>query len=221
MHEAARIILYGLLAAASPVSLLTTLVVLGSGRGRGNGAAFAVAFISGQAIASFVALFIGSALTERGHSTVSDYLEVAAGAVLLLIAARARPPHQPQAARSARSDALFVRLAQLTPRVAFSIGLPLGFGVKRLALTILATATVSLRDLGPAEEAGLTVLYVVVSTLVVSIPVALYLVFGARADDLMARARTWITTNEELLTFVSALVLGVLIALDGVVRLLT
>jgi hypothetical protein len=46
-------------------------------------------------------------------------------------------------------------------------------------------------------------------------------IFGARADDLMARTRTWITTNEELLTFASALALGVLIALDGVVRLLT
>ena len=220
MHEAARIILYGLLATASPVLLLATLVVLGSGRGRTNGAAFATAFVSGQAIAFLAALFVGSALSGRAHSTASAYLELAAGAVLLLIAARARPPHHPSAGRSARTDALLERLARLRPRLAFGIGLSLGIGAKRLALTVLAATTVALDDLTPVENAGLTMLYIVISTLVVSIPVVLYVIFGARADDLMARTRTWITTNEGLLTFVSALALGVLIVLDGFVRLL-
>jgi Sap, sulfolipid-1-addressing protein len=221
MHEAARIILYGLLATASPVTLLATLVVLGSGRGRANGAAFATAFISGQAIAFLVAFFVGSALSERGHSTASAYLEVAAGAVLLLIAGRARPPYQPRAESLARTDALFERLARLRPGLAFGIGLPLGIGAKRLALTVLAATSVALDDLTSVESAGLTALYIVVSTLVVSIPVTLYVIFGARADELMARTRAWITTNEGLLTFVSALALGVLIILDGTVRLLT
>jgi hypothetical protein len=80
MHEAARIILYGLLTTASPVTLLATLVVLGSGRGRANGAAFAAALVSGQAIAFSIAFFVGSALSEQGHGTASAYLEVAAGA---------------------------------------------------------------------------------------------------------------------------------------------
>jgi hypothetical protein len=221
MHEAARIILYGLLATASPVTLLATLVVLGSGRGRLNGAAFATAFVGGQVIAFLVGFFVGSALSERGHGTASAYLELGAGAILLLFAARARPPHQPGGEKlSPRTEAIFDRLARLTPRVAFGIGLLLGIGVKRLALTVLAAATVALDDLAPAENALLSALYVVVSTLVVSIPITLYVIFGARADDLMARSRTWITENQGLLAFASALALGVLIALDGLVRLL-
>jgi hypothetical protein len=221
MHEAARIILYGLLATASPVTLLATLVVLGSGRGRVNGAAFATAFVGGQVMAFIVAFFVGSALAEKGHGTASAYLEVGAGLVLLLIAVRARPPHDPGGEdRSPRTEAVFNRLARLSPRAAFGIGLPLGIGVKRLGLTVLAAATVALGDLAPSENAVLAALYVLVATLVVSIPVTLYVIFGPRADDLMARSRTWITTNEDLLTFASALVLGVLIAVDGLVRLL-
>lgn len=220
IHDAARIILYGLLATASPVTLLATLVVLGSGRGRTNGAAFGVAFASAQAVAFLVAFFIGSALSEGGHETATAYLEVGAGALLLVIAARARPPHHPTRAESSpRTEALFARLARLSPRAAFGIGLPLGFGAKRFALTILAASTVALDSLSPAENIGLAVIYVVVSTLVVSVPVTVYLLFGARADDLIGRAKTWIAANEELLTFITALALGTLILLDGIVRL--
>ena len=221
MHEATRIILYGLLATASPIALLAIFVVLGSERARTNGAVFATAFVSGQAIAFLVAFLVGSALSEGGHSTASAYLEIGAGSLLLLIAARARPPHERRADASPRTKALFARLARLTPRIAFGVGLPMGIGAKRLALTILAATSVALDDLAPVENAGLTVLYVVTSTLVVSIPVTLYLILGARADDLMTRSRAWITANEGLLTFVSALALGGLIVLDGIVRLLT
>jgi hypothetical protein len=220
MHDAARIFVYALLATASPVSLLATLVVLSSGRGRTNGAAFGAAFVSAQAVAFLVAFFIGSALSERGHHTATAYLELGAGAVLLLIAARARPPHLPrQEDSSRRTETLFARLARLSPGAAFAIGLPLGVGAKRFALTVLAAATVALDSLGPAENVSLAILYVVVSTLVVSLPITVYLIFGARADDLIGRAKAWIANNEELLTFISALVLGVLVLLDGVVRL--
>jgi threonine/homoserine/homoserine lactone efflux protein len=221
MHETARVVVYGLLATASPITLLATLVVLGSGRGRANGAAFASAFVGGQVIAFLIAFFVGSALSEGGHHTAAAYLEVGAGAVLLVIAARTRPPHQPgRDDRSPRTEELFRRLSRLTPKLAVSIGFALGIGAKRLALTILAATTVALDGLSPPENAGLAALYVVVSTLVVSIPVTLYVILGARSDDLMARSRRWITENEELLTFVSALVLGVLIVLDGIVHLL-
>jgi hypothetical protein len=37
------------------------------------------------------------------------------------------------------------------------------------------------------------------------VPVALYLILGTRADDLMAHARIWITAHEQMLTFVTAL----------------
>ena len=84
---------------------------------------------------------------------------------------------------------------------------------------MFSAATVALDSLSPAENIGLAVVYVVVSTLVVSVPVTVYLLFGARADDVIGRAKTWIAANEELLTFITALALGTLILLDGIVRL--
>jgi Sap, sulfolipid-1-addressing protein len=220
--EVARILLYGLLAAASPITVLATLVVLGSGRGRENGIVFAGAFVLGQSIAFLVALFVGSAFTENAHETATAAIELATGAVLLVIAVRGRPPHMPRQAGSApRSEALFARLTRVTPRISFGIGFLLGIGVKRLFITILAAATVALAGLAPVEEAGLGVLYVVVASLTVSIPVGLYVVFGTRSDELMAASRGWIAGHEQMLTFVSALAVGILFVLDALIRLLS
>lgn len=48
MSEAPRILVYALVAGLSPLALLSVLAVLGSGRGRVNGSAFAVAFLVTQ-----------------------------------------------------------------------------------------------------------------------------------------------------------------------------
>jgi hypothetical protein len=176
MPGVARTLLYGLFAAASPIVLLATLVVVGSGRGRANGTAFTLAFLLGQSVAFLGAFFVGSALTESEHRTATSYIELAAGVALLVIAVRGRPPHEPpEGGSSARTEALFARLERLTPRVSFGIGM--------------------------------------------WVPVALYLILGTRADDLMAHARIWITAHEQMLTFVTALALCVFFLIDGLIRL--
>src|SRR5262245_26651259 len=95
MHEVTRLLLYGFLAAASLVTLLTTLVVLASGRGRANGVAFAAAFVLGQTIAFLLALLVGSKFSEKPHTTATAYVELGAGAVLLAIAVRERLSREP------------------------------------------------------------------------------------------------------------------------------
>jgi Sap-like sulfolipid-1-addressing protein len=220
MHEAARIGFYGLLAAASPVTLLATLVVLAGERGRANGVAFAAAFVAGQSIAFLVAFSVGAQLTESAQHTATAYIELAVGVVLLVTAFRQRPPHEPRPeGRAPRTKALFANLARVTPRISLGIGLPLGIGAKRLIITIVAAATVALAGRAPAEDVALGVLYVALAALTVWAPVAVYLLLGTRADRIVARSRSWITAHERPLTFTSALVLGGLFVLDALYRL--
>jgi hypothetical protein len=220
MHEATRIGFYGLLAAASPVTLLATLVVLAGGRGRANGVAFAAAFVAGQSVAFVVAFSIGAQFTENGRTTATAYVELVVGVVLLVTAFRQRPPHEPRPPGSApRTEALFASLARLTPGIALGIGLPLGIGAKRLIITIVAAATVAVGGLAPDEEVGLGVLYIVLATLTVWTPVAVYLFLGTRADAFVARSRSWITAHERMFTFASALALGGLFVVDALVRI--
>ena len=60
-------------------------------------------------------------------------------------------------------------------------------------------------------------LYVAVATVLVWVPVLLYIAFGARATDCLARGQRWIGQNKEPLTFYPSAVLGTFLVVDGIV----
>jgi hypothetical protein len=222
MHEAARILVYGLFAAASPTALLATLVVLGSKSPRRNGFAFMLAFVLGMTLAFVLALTLGDAVTSNSkheNSRAATLFELLAGLALLAIAMRTRPPHTPKEPDpESTTEHLFARLAQVRPATVFGIGLPLGIGAKRLTITLLAAGTVSLSGLGSAGRLALGVLYIAVASVVVWLPVLIYLILGAHADDIVASTRAWIARNQVRFTFYSVTVLGVLLVGDGLLR---
>ena len=66
----------------------------------------------------------------------------------------------------------------------------------------------------------LIILYVLIASLLVWLPVSVYLVAGRRADKWTSRAPTWLVENQQRATFVSTVVFGVLLCGDAIVRLL-
>ena len=224
MSEAGHILLYGVIAALSPTVLLATLAVLGSGRGRLNGIVFLAAFLAGQSLAYIVCFFVGSAVSpDNGESsTAIAALELAAGIALVAIGLRhRRRSRDPELRRreTRMSQRVFARLTHVAPAVSFGVGMPLGIGVKRLVITLLAATVVAVSGLSTAENVALSLLYVVVATIVVWVPVLVYLVLGTRADSAMTNAKDWITDHEDGVTIVSALLFGVFFVVDAVVTL--
>ncbi len=80
--------------------------------------------------------------------------------------------------------------------------------MKRLTITLLAGATIALAGLIPAEELGLGALYVVIASVLVWLPVAVYLVAGKRADAWTANTQAWLIANEVRITVASTLAFG-------------
>jgi hypothetical protein len=221
VHDVARIALYGLAAAASPTALLATLAILSSGRGRLNGTVFMVAFVLAQSVSFLVVYAVGSTVGHHQNNAVATYLELAAGVALIALALLRRKRRGPRVSQgSPRTEALLARLRRVRPGPSLGVGLVLGVGAKRLALTIVAAGTIAVFGLPGAEQAGLGLLYVGLATLVVWIPVVFYVIFGRRSDDVVAAAETWIRANEGRLTLITAFVLGVLLVVDATVRLL-
>ena len=70
------------------------------------------------------------------------------------------------------------------------------------------------------EELALGLLYLLVAGLLVWVPVGVYVVAGARADDWMAAAEDWLLANERRLGFFSTVVFGLLLISDALFRLL-
>ena len=221
-ETALRIVVYGLVAGASPLAILSTLAVLTSRRGRINGTALALGFLLGQSVALLIAVLIGSAAGQRlngSHDTLAGILELLLGAAMLMVAWRGRHRATPMEERASRTDVLLARLADIGPRTAFSVGLPLGVGAKRLVITLLAGATIASAGLLRVEELGLGALYVLLAGLLVWVPVTMYLVLGRHADPWMRSAQAWLSANTRRLTFLVSLILGVFFLADGVVRL--
>ena len=222
-ETASRVLVFALVAAASPVALLATAAVLTSRRGRTNGSLYMVGFLLGQSIAFVVALLIGSAATTNpdGNEELAAALELAFGVGLLVLAWPQRhAPAEPDPAGPSRVKAMLARLHRLRPGTAFSVGLLLGVGgVKRLTITLVAGATVGIAGLTPVEDVLLGVLYVLVAAVLVWVPVGVYLVAGERAAEWLEAAQGWLTANERRITFVSTLLFGFLLTTDALVRL--
>jgi hypothetical protein len=223
VSEASRVLLYALVAAASPVALASALVAIGSGRVKG--AAFGIGFVLGQSAVLAIALAFGSitGLDETsGRGTLADVLELILGALLLAAARLARrgPPAR-ERTTSPRMEALLQRLARVKPASAFSLGALLGVGgPKRLTITLLTAATITLAQIPSDDEVVLAVLYVAVATTLVWAPVCASLVLGERADEWMTRAQAALLADQAKVAFVALLVLGSFLLLDGLVRLL-
>jgi Sap, sulfolipid-1-addressing protein len=204
------------------------LVVLTSGRGRRNGTAFAIGFVGGQATICLIALSLGSwspLSRMEDHAELQAALAIAFGVALLVAAAyfrrhRGQPPDPAKPNRGAR--AVRERLSTLRPLTALGTGAALGVGgPKRLGITLVVTATIAAAGEGALQEFGLAAIYVLVGTVLVWLPVALYIVFGKRGAAWLTDGQAWIAAHKDPLTFYPSAVLGVVLIVDGVIQLTT
>jgi hypothetical protein len=220
-----QVVLYAFVAGASPVALGATLVVLGSRGGRWNALSFALGVVISQALVCAIAYAVGSATLPVGHhahETARALLELVFGVALLVAGAIvwSRPADAPPKPDS-RSKAVLDRLAHLNLFADFGAGAALALGPKRLALTLLVTATVAGGDVSTFAAVSLTVTYVVIATFLVTVPVVLAIVFGARGEQWMLDVEHWLSTHKRPMTFYPLTILGVLVVVDALFGLAT
>ena len=217
------VLFYALVAAASPLVLAATLVMIRSERRRTNSIVFLIGFIIGTTLAAVLGLLLGQVAVERfgAHETIEGALVLLVGLALVGAGlAELRSPRPPGSA-TGRESAVLKRLEHVGPGAALTIAGLLGFGgPKRLILAFLAMASVSEADLGDIASLTLLSLYVAVSTLLVSVPVTIVVVGGRRAAETIGRGESWMETNARVLRVWLALGLGGALVIDGLVRLL-
>jgi hypothetical protein len=161
---------------------------------------------------------------DQQHPALEALFAIAFGGALLVAAVwvrrgRMRPPRLEP---NPRTEAVRKRLSTLRPLTALGAGVVLGIGgPKRLGVTLVATGAITTAGVNGVHEAGLTVLYVLVATVLVWIPVLLYVVFGHRAAEWLTGAQRWIARHKDPLTFYPSAVLGVGLLVAGIVQLTT
>jgi hypothetical protein len=222
IHAGGHVLFYALAAAASPLVLTATFVVIRSERPRTNGIAFLSGFLLGTTIACGLGLALGQAFVDRldSHETVEGVLTLLLGVALLAVGLRARHTPPRPAARGSRASAILARLSNVRPAAAFSMAGLLGFGgPKRLVLTFLAMASVSEAGLRDGEDLTLVVVYIAVATALVSVPVGIVIVAGERAAVILERGQSWLTDHAIALRVWLSLGIGAALIVDALLRL--
>ncbi len=218
----AYVLFYGIIAAASPLVLTATIAIIESDRPRTNGIAFLSGFLVGTALACLAGLIVGQRLLEQlgSRNAVEGVLVILVGVAIVFAALRERRMPPRAEAESGRGAAILAGLANVGPAAALSMAGLLGFGgPKRLALTFLAMATVSEAAVSVVRDLTLVVLYIAVSTVLVSVPIGILIATGSRGAATLQRCESWFRGHSTTLRLWLGLGVGAALIVDGLVRL--
>ena len=180
--------------AVSPLPIIAIILILATPRGRLNGVLFTVGWILGLSALGAVMLAIASPAGASAHKEPATWvgaLKLALGLFLLLFGARQwhRRPKDPSQAQLPK---WMGAIDHLTPIKVFGLGLALAaLNAKNAPLTIAAGAAIGSAGLPLGQQIASLAIFVVIATLGLLAPLAVFLLGGERAKATLGNWKTW------------------------------
>ena len=204
--------------AISPIPIIAVILMLLSPKASTNGPAFMVGWVAGlAAVGVAVTVLSGSAGlgSSGGGSVVGSLIKVLLGLLLVGLAVREfrnrpRPGQQPKLPGWMRA------IESITGAKALGIAVLLSaVNPKNLSLTVAAAVTVAQEGLPAASAAFVLALFVILASLGIAVPVALYFLGGASAARALDGLRAWLNANNATVMAVLLVVIGVVLLGKG------
>jgi hypothetical protein len=208
----------GILTALTPWAIVGIIVLLGSRAGGRAAIAFAAGWFCAVAcIAAVVAAGIGTAgsSSKETASNVVSVIELALGLALVAFAARKRARDR-SLPEPASEPGWLAKLDRMGPIVAFAFGT---FMIN-VVFVVDAGMRIAASDPGTSEATTAVVFYAVLSTASLIAVLAVYFSDRARAEARLARMRGWIARNNANVISGMLGVVGVFLALKGLIGLI-
>ncbi|MFI9804641.1 GAP family protein [Streptomyces sp. NPDC052301] len=205
--------------AVSPLPIVAMILILATPRGHLNGPLFALGWVLGLALLGAIMLVVGgagAASTHKHPATWVGALKLALGVLLVLFGARLwrRRPKDPSQAQLPKWMAAIDRF---TPVKILGLGLALSAAnAKNAPLTIAAGASISSAGIPVPQQIGTLAVFVVIASLGVLAPLAVYLLMGERAKSVLGNWRDWAAQHNVAVMAVLFFVLGLKLLGDGV-----
>jgi len=199
--------------AASPFPVIPAILLLFTARPRATAGAFLGGWVVGVAGAVTLAALVASVIEfYEGTPTWASWTRVALGAVLVLLGIRQ------WLVRSTASEPGWMRtLETATPGSAGRLGLVLSAAnPKVLVLALAAGMAAGAAELTTAGLVGVLLVFTLVASVTVALPLLLYGVLGVRVLRPLGAARDWLRRHHAAVVAVVMVVLGVLLAAKGV-----
>ncbi|AOP45339.1 GAP family protein [Streptomyces lydicus] len=205
--------------AVSPLPIVAIILVLATPQGRRNGTLFALGWVVGLAALGALMLAVGGTGGASAHKHPATWvgaLKLALGALLVLFGAR-QWRRRPKDASQAQLPKWMAAIDHFTPVKILGLGLLLSAGnLKNAPLTIAAGASISSAGLPVPQQIGTLAIFVVIASLGVLAPLAVYVVMGERARSMLGSWRDWAARHNVAVLAVLFFVLGLKLLGDGI-----
>ena len=213
---------FGVGVALSPVPIITVVLMLSTPKGRANGLAFLIGWVVGIAVLGTIVLLVAggaSASTHGSPATWVSIVKIVLGVLLLLLAAkqwrgRPRGETQPELPGWMKSIDTFTPAKSAGMAVVLSAVNP-----KNLILVVGAAAAIAQTGADAAGQAVALAVFIVLATLGVGAPVAIYYLMGDRATKILADLHDWMARENATIMAVICLIIGAKLIGDAIVAL--
>ncbi len=206
--------------AISVVPIIALILMLITPKAKSNGIAFAVGWLLGLCVVGFGGLALAA---SAGLSTSSGASDGASGAKLLFgivfwLLAVKQWRSRPAPGEDPVMPKWMATIDTFTAGKALVLGALLsGVNPKNLLLTLSAAATIAqVPGLSGSEQVIVMIVFILLGSLTVLAPLAVYLVKGARAAEVLGEWKTWLSANNASIMCVLFLVFGAVLIGKGI-----
>jgi threonine/homoserine/homoserine lactone efflux protein len=217
-----QILSFGVGVALSPVPIIAVVLMLATPKGRTNGPAFLAGWVIGIAVLGTIVLLLASGASASKHGAPATWVsivKIGLGVLLLLLAVRqwrGRPrgdaePELPGWMKTvdtftpARSAGVAVVLAAINP--------------KNLLLVVGGAAAIAQTGARAGSQAVALIVFIVIATLGVGSPVAIYYLAGKRATKILGDLHDWMARENTTIMAVICLIIGAKLIGDAITAL--
>jgi len=198
--------------AISPIPIIAAILVLLSPRARTVATAFLVGWVAGIAVAVVVVSLLSSSIPAAdpdASKPVAGVVKTVLGVLLVLLAVR-QWRARPAPGTTAAPPKWMAAIDSMTPVKAAGLAFLLAaVNPKNLMMAVAAGVTVGTSEASTGAVVWSLVVFVVIASLSIALPVVGFLVAGRRIAGPLATMRDWLTANNATIMAVLFLVIGV------------
>jgi len=217
-----QVLSFGVGVALSPVPIIAVVLMLATPKGRVNGPAFLAGWIAGIAVLGTIVLLIASGASASKHGAPATWVsivKIVLGVLLLLLAAK-QWRGRPRGEGEPRLPAWMKAIDKFTAVRSVAMGIALSaVNPKNLLLVVGAAAAIAQTGASTGSQAVALAVFILIATLGVGAPVAIYFLMGQRAPKILGELHDWMARENATIMAVICLVIGAKLIGDAITAL--
>jgi threonine/homoserine/homoserine lactone efflux protein len=219
-----QVLSLGIGVALSPVPIIAVVLMLATPKGRVNGPSFLAGWVVGIAVLGAIVLLVANGASASKHGAPATWvsiLKIVLGLLLVLLAVR-QWRGRPRGDASPELPKWMKTVDTFTPGRSVAMGVALSsVNPKNLLLVVGAATAIAQTGTSTGDQAVALLVFIVIATLGVGAPVAIYYLTGERATKILGDLRGWMARENATIMAVICLIIGAKLIGDAISALAT